>query len=114
MESAIRFCSSTRKITAALFLSLVFNLPFLAQTQNSTVQDRPRARDMGVKVGILPTGTLNAITDVTGVAVGNTTIIRGEHVRTGVTALLPPQGSLCRDSVAGGGVVGDGGGSVRG
>ena len=51
----------------------------------SPEKDRARARDLGLKVGILPTGTLNAITDVAGVLVGHKTIIQGENVRTGVT-----------------------------
>jgi D-aminopeptidase len=50
---------------------------------------RPRPREMGVITGIMPTGPLNAITDVAGVRVGQVTIIRGDSVRTGVTAILP-------------------------
>src|SRR5215207_4480984 len=57
-------------------------------------QTRPRARDVGITVGILPTGTLNAITDVDGVLVGHTTLISGDNVRTGVTAILPHGGNL--------------------
>lgn len=52
-------------------------------------QQRPRARDLGIEVGILPTGPFNAITDVPGVTVGQTTMIRGENIRTGVTAIVP-------------------------
>jgi D-aminopeptidase len=51
-----------------------------------------RARDLGVNLGQLPTGRLNAITDVAGVRVGHTTLIRGEDVRTGVTVVLPHEG----------------------
>src|ERR1044072_3628298 len=65
-------------------LSLIMLAGFPAQSQN-----RPRARDLGIKVGILPTGPLNAITDVNGVLVGHTTIVQGDNVRTGVTAILP-------------------------
>jgi len=58
---------------------------------------RVRARDLGVVVGTLPTGPLNAITDVAGVLVGHATINKGDRalkigegpVRTGVTAVLP-------------------------
>ncbi len=50
---------------------------------------RPRARDLGIEVGILPTGPLNAITDVSGVLVGQTTLMKGENIRTGVTAIVP-------------------------
>ena len=64
----------------------------LALTSAAAGQDEPerlRAREAGVVVGILPPGPLNAITDVEGVQVGHTTIIEGDSVRTGVTAILP-------------------------
>jgi D-aminopeptidase len=54
---------------------------------------RPRARDLGISVGTLPTGELNAITDVPGVRVGHTSLIEGDDVRTGVTVVLPHEGS---------------------
>jgi D-aminopeptidase len=59
-------------------------------------EERPRARDVGLIVGILPTGPLNAITDVNGVRVGHTTVIEGDSVRTGVTAILPHAGNIYR------------------
>jgi L-aminopeptidase/D-esterase len=55
---------------------------------------RPRARDLGVDIGAFPTGALNAITDVAGVRVGHETVIRGDDVRTGVTAIIPGPGNL--------------------
>jgi D-aminopeptidase len=57
-------------------------------------QDRPRARDVGLVVGTFPTGRLNAITDVAGVRVGHTTIIEGDDIRSGVTAIIPGPGNL--------------------
>ena len=63
------------------------------------VPNRPRIRDAGVTVGILPPGPLNAITDVDGVRVGQTTLIREENVRTGVTVVLPHGGNLFREKV---------------
>lgn len=75
---------------------------------------RPRARDIGVNVGILPPGPLNAITDVAGVRVGHATVIRGESVRTGVTAILPHGGNLFREKVAGAVFVGNGFGKLMG
>src|SRR3712207_1347920 len=65
----------------------------VAPTQMQT-QSRPRAREAGVRVGVLATGPLNAITDVAGVRVGHTTLVRGADVRTGVTAVLPHAGNL--------------------
>src|SRR5215472_16670338 len=82
--------------------------------QNTTSKARPRASDLGLKVGILPTGPLNAITDVAGVAVGHTTIIKGDDIRTGVTAVVPHSGNLYRDKVPGAIFVGDGFGKLAG
>jgi D-aminopeptidase len=75
-------------------LSSVTAMAVFAQTEQ-----RPRIRDLGVEVGVLPTGPLNAITDVAGVKVGQTTLIRGENIRTGVTAILPHGGNLYKDRV---------------
>src|SRR5205814_3295066 len=77
-------------------------------------KSRPRARDAGIIVGILPTGPLNAITDVGGVAVGHTTLIRGDNVRTGVTAILPHDGNLFREKVPGAVFIGNAFGKLAG
>ena len=69
---------------------------------------RPRARDHGITIGILPTGPLNAITDVAGVRVGHVTLVEGATVRTGVTAILPHGGNLYQDKVPAGFAVGNG------
>jgi D-aminopeptidase len=92
-----------------IIISLIMLVGFPAQSQN-----RPRARDLGIKVGILPTGPLNAITDVNGVLVGHTTIVRGDNVRTGVTAILPHGGNLFREKVPGAVFVGNGFGKLAG
>ena len=76
--------------------------------------ERPRARDLGITVGILPTGALNSITDVEGVRVGHTTIVRGDNIRTGVTAILPHSGNLFREKVPGAVFVGNGFGKLAG
>ena len=81
---------------------------------NLIAQTRPRAREAGVKVGVLPTGALNAITDVQGVLVGHTTLIRGDNIRTGVTAILPHHGNLFREKVPGAVFVGNGFGKLAG
>lgn len=57
-------------------------------------EERPRARDIGLVVGTFPTGPLNAITDVAGVRVGHATLIQGDDIRTGVTAIIPAEGNL--------------------
>ena len=75
---------------------------------------RPRARAAGLKVGVLPVGALNAITDVAGVRVGHRTIIRGDSIRTGVTAVLPHGGNMFREKVPGAVFVGNGFGKLMG
>lgn len=75
---------------------------------------RPRARDAGVAIGILPPGPLNAITDVAGVRVGQVTVVEGDSVRTGVTAILPHGGNLFRERVPAAIHVGNGFGKLLG
>ncbi|HEX4784708.1 MAG TPA: P1 family peptidase [Candidatus Sulfotelmatobacter sp.] len=86
----------------------------LAGGQSTTAPPRPRSADIHLKVGILPTGPLDAITDVAGVEVGQTTIIRGDNIRTGVTAILPHAGNLYREKVPGAIFVGNGFGKLAG
>ena len=69
------------------------------QVETQTNELRPRVREVGIKVGVLPAGPLNAITDVGGIKVGHCTIIRGEDIRTGVTAILPYDGNLFQEKV---------------
>src|SRR3569623_469237 len=77
-------------------------------------QTRPRARDLGLKIGVLPTGELNTITDVADVEIGQVTIIRGDKVRTGVTAVLPHNGNLFQEKVPAAIYVGNGFGKLAG
>ncbi|HUU83228.1 MAG TPA: P1 family peptidase [Phycisphaerae bacterium] len=76
--------------------------------------DRPRAREIGIVIGVLPPGPLNAITDVPGVRVGHRTIVEGETARTGVTAILPHGGNVFQQKVPGAIVVGNGFGKLVG
>src|SRR5947208_2026561 len=85
-----------------------------AGAQNMNSGTRPRASQLGLRVGILPTGPLDAITDVAGVEIGHTTIIRGDDVRTGVTAIVPHPGNLYREKVPGAVFVGNGFGKLAG
>jgi len=75
---------------------------------------KPRARDLGIAPGVHPTGTLNAITDVDGVRVGHTTVVEGDRVRTGVTAIVPHGGNVFQDKVAGAVFVGNAFGKLAG
>ncbi len=102
----------------ALAMLAVLSLSGCAHAQTDGPQtggdDRIRAREMGLKIGILPTGPVNAITDVDGVIVGQVTLIRGTDVRTGVTAVLPHGGNLFQDKVPAAVVVGNGFGKLMG
>src|SRR5437868_7224636 len=100
-----------KRILAAM-VALLATAAIVAQ--NTTSNGRPRASELGLKVGILPTGPLNAITDVAGVEVGHTTIIRGDDVHTGVTAILPHPGNLFREKVPGAIFVGNAFGKLAG
>lgn len=100
---------ATTRIPLALAAILLITSPTAAQTQS-----RPRIRDVGITVGILPIGPLNAITDVEGVKVGQTTLVRGDTIRTGVTAILPHSGNLFRERVPAAIFVGNGFGKLAG
>lgn len=75
---------------------------------------RPRARDLGIAPGMGAPGPQNAITDVAGVRVGHVTIVRGDTVRTGVTAIVPHAGNVFRDKVPGAVFVGNAFGKLAG
>src|SRR3989441_4530631 len=86
----------------------------LAVSVAARAEDRPRIRDLGVRPGVLPPGKWNAITDVAGVRVGHKTIVEGESIRTGVTAILPHGGNLFQKKVPAAVFVGNGFGKAAG
>ncbi len=92
-------------------IGLLVALPAWLAAQSG---DRPRARDIGVAPGIFPPGSRNAITDVAGVLVGQVSVVEGDSVRTGVTAVLPHGGNLYRDRVPAALHVGNGFGKLLG
>jgi D-aminopeptidase len=102
-----------RTILAGLAMPIVAGA-LTAQAPATPSQARPRARDLGVAPGVFRPGTHNAITDVPGVRVGQTTIIEGDSVRTGITAILPHDGNLFRDRVPAALDVGNGFGKLLG
>jgi len=79
-----------------------------------TPAPRPRARDLGITIGVLPPGPLNAITDVAGVRVGQVTVAAGDSINTGITAILPHAGNLFREKVPAAVSVGNGFGKLTG
>ena len=98
-------------VVRAAFL-LVLMLP-VVNCQNTDAQMK-RARDYGIEIGILRTGSLNAITDVPGVKVGQVTIREGDTVNTGVTAILPHDGNIFQNKVPAGIFVANGFGKLTG
>lgn len=91
-----------------LFAISVFGLAWASSEQ------RPRLREFGIKTGILSPGPLNAITDVPGVKVGQVTLIEGDNIRTGVTAILPHEGNIFQQKVPGAIYVANGFGKLMG
>jgi D-aminopeptidase len=98
--------------------SFVRTLSIIAMAAPATATQlsaqRARARDLGVKPGVFQPGPLNAITDVAGVRVGQTTVIEGANIRTGVTAILPHGGNVFTDRVPAALHVGNGFGKITG
>lgn len=103
--------TGSRATLVGLLAAAVFLAAAVAPAQDGT---RPRARDIGLSPGVLPPGPENAITDVPGVLVGHTTVIEGEDVRTGVTAILPHGGNLFQEKVPGAVHIGNAFGKLAG
>ncbi len=97
----------TRQALSTLVGAALLLLPIFAQS-------RPRARDLGIAPGVYAPGPLNGITDVAGVHVGHRTIVEGDRVRTGVTAVVPHPGNVFQDKVAGAVFVGNAFGKLTG
>ncbi len=91
-----------------------FLLAAIVVQGQQSLSTRPRAREIGIAPGTMETGPLNAITDVGGVLVGQTTIVQGDTVRTGVTAVLPHAGNLFLEKVPGAVFVGNAFGKLAG
>src|SRR5213080_1896350 len=110
MGDRMKLIKMKRLVFVVVMISL---LSYCIMTSGQETK-RPRAREAGVIVGVLPTGPLNAITDVAGVAIGHTTIVKGDSIRTGVTAILPHGGNLFREKVPGAVFVGNAFGKLAG
>ncbi len=95
-----------------LALLVVLILTQTSYSQHNT--ERKRVRELGISVGEMQTGPLNAITDVEGLLVGHKTLIKGDSVRTGVTAILPHSGNLYQDKAPGSIFVFNGYGKLTG
>ena len=86
----------------------------LVVASQTVMAQNKRIREYGIKIGVLPTGQANAITDVAGVKVGHTTLISGDNIRTGVTAILPHSGNLFQQKVPAAIELGNGFGKLTG
>jgi len=89
-------------------------IPCLLLNLTSSPASRPRVREWGLKIGLLEPGPLNAITDVAGVKVGHKTLIQGENIRTGVTAIIPHEGNVFQEKVPAAVYVANGYGKLTG
>lgn len=83
-------------------------------TMAGAADQKPRARDIGVKPGILAPGAWNAITDVRGVKVGHVTIREGTRVNTGITVIIPADGNLYQHKIPAAIFVANGYGKLAG
>jgi D-aminopeptidase len=95
------------KISPFLCFALCLLFSFNGKSQE-------RARELGIEIGVIPTGRMNAITDVSGVKVGHTTLITGDSVRTGVTAILPHGENIFQNKVPAANHTGNGFGKLVG
>lgn len=93
--------------------SVLFFLMLLCAVQ-LLAQPRKRVAEYGVRIGVLPAGRHNGITDVPGVTVGHATLVNGDSVRTGVTAILPHKGNLFQQKAPAAVFVGNGFGKLAG
>jgi D-aminopeptidase len=84
-----------------LAIAVVLVSPPCLLAQQTEPSQRPRARELDIHPGIYDPGSNNAITDVSGVLVGQVTIAKGENIRTGVTVVLPHAGNIFQDKVTG-------------
>lgn len=87
---------------------MITSVLMIANSQNK------RLRDYGIEIGVLKTGTNNAITDVAGVKVGHTTVVKGDNIRTGVTAIIPHDGNIYQMKVPAAMYIGNGFGKLAG
>ena len=92
----------------------IFTLIIVTLISNKSYDQKKSPRDYGIEIGILKTGELNAITDVDGVMVGQVTLIQGDNIRTGVTAILPHQGNIYQEKVPSAVYIGNGFGKLAG
>ena len=102
------------RVARGVMVGLLFSALWAGVAEVEGQEARPRARDVGIDIGVFDAGPLNAITDVGGVRVGHRTLIVGDSIRTGVTAVLPHGGDIYANKVRGAIVVRNGFGKLVG
>ena len=106
--------SALRRGLFLALVSLAAALVVVPDAVTAQPSERPRARELGIEVGVFPPGAANAITDVGGVRVGHATVVREPDIRTGVTAILPHGGNPYLSRVPAAIFVGNGYGKLLG
>ncbi len=103
------------KTTApAIKISVLTAVLFAVTPVHASTGEQLRARDLGITPGIMTPGEFNAITDVSGISVGHFTLVRGDNIRTGATAILPHQSNLYQNKVPAAAVIANGFGKMMG
>lgn len=92
----------------------VLSAGLLLMVLHATGQEKKRPREQGIVIGVLPTGKYNSIVDVSGVAVGHTTLVEADSIRTGVSVILPHGGNLFQRKVPAAIYTGNGFGKLTG
>ncbi|HXB96153.1 MAG TPA: P1 family peptidase, partial [Puia sp.] len=105
IHKTISFHQGLLRLSPTIFLCALFGASAIAQK---------RARELGLHIGVMAPGQWNAITDVPGIGVGQVTLITGDSVRTGVTAILPHSGNVFQQKVPAAIFVGNGFGKLAG
>ena len=96
------------------FFKLITHILVFFFVYSTCFSQKKRVRELGIKIGVMEPGQKNAITDVQGVRVGHFTMVKGEDVRTGVTAILPHEGNIFQEKVPAAIYVGNGFGKLTG
>ncbi len=96
------------------FFKLITHILVFFFVYSTCFSQKKRVRELGIKIGVMEPGQKNAITDVQGVRVGHFTLVNGEDVRTGVTAILPHEGNIFQEKVPAAIYVGNGFGKLTG
>lgn len=96
------------------FLLFTATICILSLLNSTDLEGKKRMRDYGIVTGIFKTGQYNAITDVPGVTVGQITCIKGDDMRTGVTAIVPHQGNIFKNKIPAAIYAGNGFGKLAG